>query len=123
MTEEQMEIVAQARIIVVRKFRNKEGGYDRPDSPGDQWYNPNEWDDNGNYFGPPKPMLPVPIQREASESIQNNEQGEIDSPTPEQTVTVEKLLRAGNSLRLVASKTGMTIGKVQRLKAKLKISE
>lgn len=67
MTEEQMEIVAAARIVVVLKFRNGEGGYSRPDSPGDPWYIPEEWDDQGNYYGPPKKMMPVPVNKEAPE--------------------------------------------------------
>ena len=61
MTKEQMELVAAARTTVVRKFRNKEGGWDRPDTAADPWYKPEEWDDDGNYYGPPKAMLPVPV--------------------------------------------------------------
>jgi hypothetical protein len=69
MTEEQMQIVAAARTTVVRKFRNKEGGYDRPDSAGDPWYKPDEWDDDGNYYGPPKAMLPVPVNTVADSEV------------------------------------------------------
>jgi len=56
-----MQIVAAARTTVVRKFRNKEGGWDRPDTASDPWYKADEWDDDGNYYGPPKAMLPVPV--------------------------------------------------------------
>lgn len=120
MTPEQMELVAEARIKAAILFRAGKPGWDRPDSTGDPWYNPDEWDDQGNYYGPPKPMLPVPVNTDSPEPA------ESDSPPPDSPHSdsaAELLLKDGNSIRQVAKATGLSIGTVQRLKAKLKISD
>ena len=74
MTKEQMELVAEARIKAAILFRTGKPGWDRPDSPGDPWYNPDEWDDQGNYYGPPKNMMPVPVNRGAPEEAELTEE-------------------------------------------------
>lgn len=120
MTEEQMQIVAAARTTVVRKFRNKEGGYDRPDTAADPWYKADEWDDDGNYYGPPKAMLPVPV------SVALEEEAESDTPPDPDTpllAQVEAHLLAGTSVRETAKLLGISAPMVQRLKAKLKASD
>lgn len=88
------------------------------------WYNAEEWDDKGNYYGPPKPMFPVPIQR--GESIQSVETDSppTDSPADSEIVgaldaKAVKLLQAGGSIREISKETGLTIGRIQRIKAKL----
>ena len=121
MTEEQMDIVAAARIVVVLKFRNGEGGYSRPDSPGDPWYNPEEWDDQGNYYGPPKKMMPVPVSKVTDVT---NDTPEIpDWAEPDFLEAVASQLSQGKSIAEIAADLDITKAKVQRLKAKLKLSD
>lgn len=117
MTKEQMEIVAKAREHVVREFRAGRGGYSAPDHPASPWYNPEEWDDEGNYYGPPKNMMPVPIQRE-TDTVS------VDTPETDTLLNdVKAMLEDGLSIREIASNLGITAPKVQRLKAKLKLSD
>lgn len=117
MTPEQMELVAEARAKAAILFRTGKPGWDRPDSPGDPWYNPEEWDDEGNYYGPPKNMMPVPIQRE-TDTVS------VDTPETDTLLNdVKAMLEDGLSIREIASNLGITAPKVQRLKAKLKLSD
>lgn len=125
MTKEQMELVAAARIVVVMKFRAPgAGGFSRPDSPGDPWYNPDEWDDQGNYYGPPKPMMPTPIQKGAPNPIQDPDSEDPDSSQTDSAKAVAiEMLKQGETFKAIATATGLKTGAIQRLKAKLKLSD
>lgn len=124
LTPQQQAIVAKAREKGVKLFRTGKLGWDAPDHHASPWYNVGEWDDEGNYYGPPRPMFPKPIQK--GESIQPPEADSPDTDSPPDSEIVgaldakaTELLMAGGSIREVSKATGLTIGRVQRIKAKL----
>lgn len=120
MTPQQQEIVAGSRKKGVKLFRTSNPGWDAPDHHTSPWYNPEEWDDEGNYYGPPKPMFPKPIQRGESIHLTDTDSPPTDSEIVGALDTkATELLSAGGSIREVSKATGLTIGRVQRIKAKL----
>lgn len=78
MTPEQEEIVALARSKIVKLHRAGLGGYDAPDHKSAPWYDPKEWDDEGNYYGPVKAMFPVPVNKASEkEEMLTTEDGDL----------------------------------------------
>lgn len=119
MTPEQEAIVAAYRVKVVTMFRAGQGGFDYPHhlKHGEQWYKPEEWDDQGNYYGPVKPMMPAPV------STVTNETTDTAEEIPEWAVQdftegVKDLLKKGKSISQIAEELGISRAKVQRLKKK-----
>jgi len=116
-----MEIVAKWRKIVVTEHRAGRGGYSAPDHPLFPWYNKEEWDDEGNYYGEPKDMMPVPVSKVTDVTTDTPEIPDWAEPDFEQGV--KDLLAKGYSIAATAEELGISKAKVQRLKAKLKLTE
>lgn len=88
MTPEQEEVVASYRSKIVAMFRAGQGGFDYPHhlKHGEQWYRPEEWDDQGNYYGPPKPMMPVPVNR----TVESPDVNKVEDSTSVENSTPKK---------------------------------
>ena len=127
MTPDQEKLVAWARHEAVVLFRTGKPGWDWPHHKGegyDHWYNPDEWDDQGNYYGPPKAMMPTPIQKGPPEPIQDPDSKDPDSGQTDSAKAVAvEMLKQGDTFKTITTTTGLKTGAIQRLKAKHKVSD